>query len=95
MRHFGTANVTRGSIAWSNPLRLRIRLLVRKEAQTDAPAQQTASAYVVDRDRIFEYLKTHRLPGERARQLRRDARNRVDFIADLRELQTPADVRPR
>jgi hypothetical protein len=48
--------------------------------------------YRIDWDRIFEYRKRRRLPDEGQRQIRRDVRNRADFFADVRELQTPHDV---
>jgi hypothetical protein len=45
----------------------------------------------IDFDRVFEYLRSHRLPGEGPRRIRRDQRNRADFFADVRELQTSGE----
>ena len=50
--------------------------------------------YQIERDRIFEYMKRRRLPNEGQRQIRRDFRNRADFFADVRDLQTPTDPAP-
>ncbi len=50
--------------------------------------------YRVDRDRIFDYLATHEVPGPRARRIRRDVRNAANFYEDIREIQTHADVEP-
>ncbi|HEV3152253.1 MAG TPA: hypothetical protein VGZ02_00455 [Candidatus Baltobacteraceae bacterium] len=46
----------------------------------------------IDRDRIFQYMKTHRLPGETERQIRRDMRNAADFFTGVRELQTHSEI---
>lgn len=46
----------------------------------------------IERDRLFEYMRRRRLPDEGQRQIRRDVRNRADFFADVRELQTPNDL---
>lgn len=89
----GTIKVQRGSIAWT-PLRLKISIFPQRQATAAQEASGVPQAYTIDRDRIFDYLRTHRLPGERARQLRRDLRNRVDFISDVRELQTFSEVEP-
>ncbi len=56
-----------------------------------APAQRI---YTIDRDRIFDYLATHDLPGTRARRIRRDLRNAANFYEDVREIQTHYDVEP-
>lgn len=50
--------------------------------------------YTIDRDRIFDYLATHDVPGARARRIRRDLRNTANFYEDIREIQTHADVEP-
>lgn len=50
--------------------------------------------YAIDRERIFEYRKKHKLPGEGVRQIRRDLRNTADFFTGVRDIQTHADVRP-
>jgi len=55
-------------------------------------APVAAQQYRIERDRIFEYVKRRALPDEGQRQFRRDARNRADFFADVREIQTPSDV---
>ena len=52
----------------------------------------TVRYYNVDRDRIFEYLATHKLPGERARMIRRDLRNAGNLYEDIRDLETHPDV---
>ncbi|HLI97193.1 MAG TPA: hypothetical protein VKT72_14085 [Candidatus Baltobacteraceae bacterium] len=62
------------------------RLYVFRFART-APQQCR-----IDRDRIFEYKKRKKLPDEGQRQIRRDMRNRADFFADVREIQTPRDI---
>ncbi len=62
------------------------RLYVFRYAQT-APQR-----YSIERDRIFEYMRRRRLPDEGQRQIRRDFRNRADFIADVRDLQTPSEA---
>jgi hypothetical protein len=117
MRLFGEARVSRGSIAWSNPLRLRINVLPKPAAEEAiAPAPQAMpipvpaeydedgrlyvfrfartlpAQYAVDRDRLFAYIKSHKLPDEADRALRRDLRNKVELYADLRELETHADI---
>jgi hypothetical protein len=48
--------------------------------------QALPRAYRIERDRIFTYIRQHRLPGEIERQLRRDARNAADFFTEVREL---------
>jgi hypothetical protein len=50
--------------------------------------------YHIDRERLFSYLATHRVPGVRQRSIRRDRRNAVNFYEDVRELQTHAEVIP-
>jgi hypothetical protein len=116
MRRLENVNVLRGSIAWTNRLRLKIAVFPDAEPQAAPiapPAQEArverdedgrvwafrypraqAQGYSIDRDRIFDYLERRRLPGATARQIRRDARNRVDFISDVRDIQTPPDVEP-
>lgn len=56
-----------------------------------APAR--AQAYAMDRNRIFTYMRTHRLPTEGVRQLRRDLRNTIDLYSGVRELQTHPEIR--
>lgn len=113
MKLFGNAKVVRGSVAWTNPLRLGITIVPPQPAQpaervaggeTAAEYDEEGRRYVfrfarsapkqctIERDRIFEYLKRHRLPDESDRQLRRDLRNQADLFADIRELQTHPDV---
>jgi hypothetical protein len=112
MKLFGNAKVVRGSIAWTNPLRLSITLVHRPSALAETAASGEPAAeydeegrrYVfrfartapqkctIERDRIFDYLKRHRLPDESDRQLRRDLRNQADLFADIRELQTHPDI---
>jgi hypothetical protein len=115
MRLFGEARVSRGSIAWTNPLRLRISVFPTPAVTEDlSPAAQAppepveydedGRLYVfrfartapkqcaIDRDRIFHYLKKHRLPDEADRALRRDLRNQVELYSDLRELETHSDI---
>lgn len=116
MRLFGEAKVTRGSIAWTNPLRLKINVFPAPAEREAAQEQQTAPAaapveydedgriYVfkfartmpqrcaIDRDRLFHYIKTHKLPNEADRALRRDLRNQVELYGDLRDLQTHSDI---
>ena len=48
--------------------------------------------YHIDRDRIFDYVKSHEMPGARARQIRRDLTNAANFYEDVREIQTHPDV---
>jgi hypothetical protein len=48
--------------------------------------------YDIDRERIFEYLATHRVPGERSRMIRRDLRNAGSLYEDIRDLETHPDV---
>lgn len=55
-------------------------------------AQSAPTTYRVDRNRIFTYMRRHRLPTEGVRQIRRDARNSIDVYSTLRELQTHSDV---
>jgi hypothetical protein len=111
----GEVKLVRGSIAWTNPLRLRTTILRKPAAQ---PREEAPSAslpaefdedgrrwvhrftrtaperYAVDRERIFDYVKKHRLPSESTRQIRRDLRNSVDFFTDVREIQTHSEVVP-
>jgi len=54
----------------------------------------TPRSYTIDRDRIFDYLATHDVPGARARRIRRDLRNTANFYEDIREIQTHAEVEP-
>ncbi len=76
-------------------------------AQTEAPQYDedgrkyvfrypvsTPRNYTIDRERIFDYLATHDVPGARARRIRRDLRNRANFYEDIREIQTHAEVEP-
>ncbi len=51
-------------------------------------------SYSIDRDRLFHYVRTHELPGARARAIRRDQRNAASFYEDVREIQTHPDVVP-
>jgi hypothetical protein len=119
MRLFGEARVSRGSIAWTNPLRLRITVFPRPAVTEELPraveappapvsieydedgrlyvfrfARTAPKQCAIDRDRIFHYLKKHRLPDEADRALRRDLRNQVELYADLRDLETHPDVEP-
>jgi hypothetical protein len=116
MRLFGEARVTRGSIAWTNPLRLRITVFPKPAGEETAGAIEASAVpaeydedgrlYVfrfarkaptqcaIDRDRIFNYLKKHKLPDEADRALRRDLRNRVELYSDLRDLETHPEVEP-
>lgn len=55
-------------------------------------AKCAPQAYHIERDRIFEYMKRRRLPDEGQRQFRRDFRNRADFFADVRDIQTPSEL---
>jgi len=55
---------------------------------------QRPQSYTIDRERIFDYLATHDIPGARARRIRRDLRNAANFYEDVREIQTHADVEP-
>ncbi len=112
MRIFDDAKVLKGSISWTNPLRLKVTVLPTPAEPVVVPAPASAPTeydeegrqwvfrfsrtapqhYAIDRDRLFEYLKKHRLPNESARQIRRDLRNAADFITDVRDLQTHYDV---
>lgn len=116
MRLFGEARVSRGTIAWTNPLRLRINVLpkpatdgsIANAPETVAPvpaeydedgrrwvfrfARTVPQQCAIDRDRLFHYLRKHKLPGEADRALRRDLRNQVELYADLRDLQTHPDI---
>jgi len=56
--------------------------------------KSTPQTYTIDRERIFDYLATHDLPGARARRIRRDLENAANFYEDVREIQTHADVEP-
>lgn len=58
---------------------------------------------VIDRDRLFEYVRRRRpaadgrrplplLPDSDVRRYLRDQRNRADFFTSIRELQTHPDV---
>jgi len=49
----------------------------------------------IDRDRIFDYIRKHKLPSEGARSYLRDMRNAADFYEDVRDIQTPYDVEVR
>ena len=91
MRHIGTAHVTRGSIPWVFP-RLNVKFFPKPAPEAAHESTSRPHAYEIDRDRIFAYIKTHKLPGERARQVRRDVRNTVDFYSDVREIQTQSEV---
>jgi hypothetical protein len=57
-------------------------------------ARSAPTQCAIDRDRIFQYIKKHKLPDEADRALRRDLRNQIELYADLRELQTHRDVEP-
>jgi hypothetical protein len=116
MRLFGDAKVLQGSVAWTNPLRLKIAVLPQPVEPAQPPAAATPAVptefdedgrawvfrfarvepqrYAVDRDRLFEYMKKHRLPREGHRKIRRDMRNRADFFTDVRELQTHFEAEP-
>jgi|SRR5579872_903559 len=108
MRFFGDVSVLRGSIPWTRPFRLRYTPAAPPPQALPAPAvpefDEDGRLYVfrfartapqqcrIDRDRIFEYKKRKKLPDEGQRQIRRDMRNRADFFADVREIQTPRDI---
>lgn len=49
-------------------------------------------AYTVDRNRLFEYMRSKRLPTSADRACRRDVRNAVNFFEDVRDLQTHGDI---
>jgi hypothetical protein len=107
MKLFGEVNVIRGTAAWTRPWRLRLTPAAPPQVEASTPAapefdedgrlyvfryaHSTQQRYSIERDRIFEYLKHRRLPDAGQRQIRRDARNRADFIADVREIQTPSE----
>jgi hypothetical protein len=57
-------------------------------------AKTTPQQYAIDRDRLFDYMKKHRLPKEGHRKIRRDVRNAANFFTDVRELQTHFDAEP-
>lgn len=112
MKLFANSTAVRGSVAWTNPLRLAVTLFPHSEVGESEPEIAPASdeydeegrRYVfrfartrsgpctIERDRIFEYMKRHRLPDETDRQIRRDLRNRADLFADIRDLQTHPDI---
>jgi hypothetical protein len=107
MKLFGEVNVLRGSVAWVKPFRIRLTPPAQAEAPSPATAPEfdedgrlyvfryartAPQRYSIERDRIFEYLKRRRLPDAGQRQFRRDLRNRADFFADVRDLQTPAEA---
>jgi hypothetical protein len=50
--------------------------------------------YRIDRERWFQYMRTHRLPTMNQRRIVRDNRNTANFYEDIREIQTHADVEP-
>jgi hypothetical protein len=56
--------------------------------------KSSGQSYTIDRERIFEYLATHEVPGARARRIRRDLANAANFYEDVREIQTHPDVVP-
>ena len=107
MRIFSEVNVLRGSVTWTRPFRLRLAHQEPPEpapapaalAEFDEDgrlyvfryANALPQSYQIERDRIFEYMRRRRLPDEGQRQIRRDVRNRADFFADVREIQTPSD----
>ena len=107
MKLFGSAKAIRGSIAWTNPFRVRLVLPQGSqpaprstEIEYDEDGRQYVSRFAkvapashrIERDRIFDYLKHHRLPDEVDRQIRRDLRNSADLYGDLRDLQTHPDI---
>lgn len=107
MKLFGSAKVIRGSVGWTNPFRIRVVLPgdappapVPAAAEYDEDGRQYVFRFArtaprpqtIERDRIFEYMKRHRLPDETDRQIRRDLRNSADVYADLRDLQTHPEV---
>lgn len=106
MKLFGEVNVLRGSVAWVKPFQIRLTPPAPVEAAAPAAAPEfdedgrlyvfrfartKPQQYSIERDRIFEYLKRRRLPDAGQRQFRRDLRNRADFFADVRDIQTPAE----
>ena len=93
MRHAPSVNTIRGHLTWTAPLRLKIAIFPKRQAEQRLSAVN-AEPYAFDFDRIFAYMKTHKLPTEAERAARRDARNAVDFLSDVRELQTPPEVWP-
>jgi hypothetical protein len=108
MKLFGDVSVLRGSVTWTRPFRLRYTPAASPPQTLPVPtapefdedgrlyvfrfARTAPQHYAIDRERIFEYKKRKRLPNEGERQIRRDFRNRADFFADVRDLQTPHDV---
>ena len=93
MRHAPTVHSIRGQFAWTAPLRLKVAIWPKREAEQRTFAV-AATAPAFDFDRIFAYMKKHKLPTEADRAARRDARNAVDFVSGVRELQTPPEVWP-
>ncbi|MFN2450109.1 MAG: hypothetical protein ABR508_10060 [Candidatus Baltobacteraceae bacterium] len=66
MRQIGTANITRGSMAWVNPFRFKLAHVTHRPHIRVESARVQAAPCVIDRG--------------------------VDFIADVRDLQTPPEV---
>lgn len=109
MRLFGDAKVLQGSIAWTSPFKMRFVQPPPVSEPLPAPAlpeydedgrlfvfrfaRTSPQSYTIERDRIFEYVKSRRLPDAGQRQIRRDVRNSADVFGDLRELTTHPDVR--
>ena len=50
------------------------------------------TAYTIERDRLFAYVKRRRLPTEADRAFRRDVKNSANFFEDVRDLQTHSDI---
>jgi hypothetical protein len=46
----------------------------------------------IDRERLFEYVATHKLPATSDRVRLRDQRNAANFFEDVRDIQTHAEV---
>jgi hypothetical protein len=46
----------------------------------------------VDRERLFQYIDTHKLPKMSDRARLRDQRNAANFFEDVREIQTHPEI---
>jgi hypothetical protein len=54
--------------------------------------RRQATPVKIDRERLFDYVATHKLPRTSDRVRLRDQRNAANFFEDVREIQTHPDV---
>lgn len=108
MSLFASVQAIRGTILFRTPAAATPALEPTQPPVTPAPepieydeegrryvfrfARRQPQPVVIDRDRLFEYVRRRLLPDADVRRYVRDLRNRADVYTSVRELQTHPDV---